>query len=435
MKEVDSAIKMNKLGMTLFAQKKWNEAIQAYQSAIDLRPDYTDAYYNLGLALNNAGRRPEAMNTYEALMALYPNHFGGLFQLGCLWMQQRQYKTAAEKFLLIEKNYPYHLETEMNLAACYLELGFLNDAKIRYSGVLDHSPTDTQALFNLGVISMREGQFKEAIEFYLQAVKIDTRFYDAHNNLGVAYLTLKDQSAALLHFRAAAQLQPNNAALRHTIMILSREKNISDSPPEYIRSLFDSYADHYDAHLAQSLHYQVPQHLRQMIEKARGAVYSQWDILDLGCGTGLSGELLKGYANRLIGVDLSSKMLAIAEQKHLYDELIESDILAFLQSQPEETYELIVAADVLVYSGDLAAIIAAVSRVLKLKGIVAFNLEISRQDDYLITDSGRFAHSKNYMDQLALKNHLQLLQYQTAVMRTQNEIAVSGHFYLLEREV
>lgn len=436
MNKIHSAIESNRRGIAYFGRGEFEKAIDAYRAAIDARPDYIDAYYNLGLALTKAGRREDALNVYESLLALSPQHLGARFQLGCLWMQRREDKKAIEHFSVIEQHYPEHHETLVNLGACYLRLSYLNEAKSRYVKAYQLDPHDLQVLFNLGVINGLQGRLKEAETFYIEALKIDPHFHDAHHNLGVIYLALGDSEAALLHFRAALRIQPDNEAVRHSINILSHQKNLSASPPEYIRSLFDSYAGHYDEHLIRVLHYEVPQHLFEMVQlfcqHKKIKMPPQWDILDLGSGTGLAGALFKPYSRQLTGVDLSGKMLSQAAQKRIYDDLIEADILTFLHDKIT-CYDLIIAGDVLVYFGDLDRVIAAIAASLKPGGLFVFNLEIGEDKDYCMTDSGRFVHRRSYVDQLLEKHQLQLRQYNSTKMRIQDGKNVQGHFYLVQR--
>lgn len=427
----DFAAAHNNLGTIYFAQAKLTDAIKAYQAAIRLQANYIDAYYNLGLALTKANKREEAINAFEALISLASQHAPGRFQLACLLMQMNNYKSALEHFSVIIAAHPFHIETLINMASCYLDLGYLEEAKSSYLRALEIAPSDLQILFNLGVINMQQGHLQETIKYYLRAVDVDPDFFDAHNNLGVAYMALRDVSAALSHFHAAARIQPQNKALQHIINIITKNKNLSASPSEYIRSLFDSYAGHYDAHLTQSLHYQVPTLFAHAVhEFARGK--KQWQILDLGCGTGLCGEMFKEDARTLVGVDLSDNMLALAAQKHIYDELVNADILTFLANNKNE-YDLIIAGDVLVYFGDLTQLFALVVAALKTDGLFVFNTEMSENDDYKMTASGRFVHNDSYVRRLAEQHGLTVLLHQVAGMRMQDNSPVRGHLYLLRK--
>lgn len=421
----------NNLGTIYYVQGKFEEAKKEFQKAINLQANYVDAYYNLALSLTKLNHYQEAMHTYHALLELSPRHPGGLFQLGCLFMQQGKTEEAILKFSAIEEQHPYHFETQTNLATCHLKLGHLNEAKIFYLQALDVHPEDVQILFNLGVINMQQSLINESIHYYLRAVKVDPNLFDAHNNLAFAYLIINNHSAALLHFKEALRLQPNNTSIQHTIHILEGKKNILGSPAEYIRSLFDSYADHYDAHLKSALHYQVPQMILKLILETHPAE-NYGCMLDLGCGTGLCGQLFRPYVRSMVGVDLSEKMLEKAREKQIYDELVQVDLLSFLQHS-KQSFDLIVAADVFVYFGDLGPVFTTVYEALQSGGFFEFNAEISENEDFKLSSSGRFAHHTNYLEKLIQKNHFKILVYRKIPMRTQREEVVQGHLYLLQK--
>ena len=427
----DFAAAFNNLGTIYYSQSKFQNAMDAFYKAIDLQPDYADAYYNLGLAYSRLHRYDEAMNAFQALIALNSAHPGGHFQLGCLFMQRDQNETAIKHFSVVGKSHPQHFETQANLAAIYLKQGQLSDAKKHYLNAIDILPTDLQSLFNLGVISAQQGLLDDAIGFYLRAINLNPDYFEALNNLGAVYLAKKDQQTALQYFREALRLQPKNVAVRHTVDILLKEKNITSSPPDYIRSLFDSYADHYDTHLAKELHYQVPEVFHTLLKDKLGG-QAQLNVLDLGCGTGLCGEYVKPFAKTLIGIDLSPNMLAIAKEKKVYDELIEAEIISFLAAHKAQ-YDLIMAGDVLIYFGDLDPVFAAVRETLTPKGTFIFSIEVENSGDYHFSASGRFTHSKAYVDKLAADHQFKVLAYQTVAIRSQDEQAVSGHVYLLQR--
>ncbi len=424
------AYAMNKHGSACFAAGKFDEAVAAFNEAIDLLPSYTDAYYNLGLALIRDSRRVDAVHTFEALLMLEPMHLGARFQLACIMMQRENFEQAIKYFDDIIKNYPEHVESMVNLATCYLRVGKTNEARGCYERARELNPNDAMVLYNLGVISAAYGRLQEAQQFYLKALRADNQLFDAHNNLAVIYLGKNDAENALLHFRAALALRPGDAALQHSVRVLTKSDNVDATPKEYIRSLFDSYAGHYDQHLMQGLHYRVPRALLKLFtEKVN---HDQLTILDLGCGTGLCAELFKPLAKKIIGVDLSANMLQVAREKYLYDELVLSDANEFLQTHPEQ-FDLIILGDVLVYMGDVANLFASIASHLRTPGWVLLNAEISDECAYDLLPSGRFAHTRDYLDRLARENGLQVIAYEQASLRQQNERDVLGHLYLLEK--
>lgn len=426
----DFAAGFNNLGTVLFVQEKWSDALHAYQTAIDIQPNYIDAYYNLGLALNKLHRVDAALATFTALLDLAPTHPGAQFQKASLLMREGKLQEACNVLEVLVKAYPYHAETQANLAICYLRLGKLEQAAQHYLIVLDITPHDVQALFNLGVISMQLGKTDDAVDYYLRAVGQNNDLYEAHNNLGFIFLIRKDQQAALRHFREALRLQPDNEALRHTITIIAQDKKVATSPPAYIESLFDSYADHFDTHLKQSLHYQVPKLIYQAV-KAHSSIKGL-SVLDLGCGTGLTGEFFKNEAQALVGVDISANMLALAAQKNIYTDLVHAELVTFLADKHDQ-YEIAVAGDVLVYIGDLTLLFAGVQQALKAGGLFVFNVEKGETEDYCITSSGRFTHKRDYINKLAETQHFQLVAVDPVTLRTQADTPVQGYLYILRK--
>lgn len=428
----DCAPAFNNLGVVYFALNDYNDAVSAYRQAIDLRPDFADAYYNLGLCLLRLQKDDDAVLAFKALTQLSPNHPGAHFQLGCVLMKREQFQEAIRKFSEIVANYPNHFESYVNLATCYLRLGQLVDACNMYLKAYAIQPDDKQTLFNLGVIYMRQGYSNDAINYYQKALACDPDYFDVHNNLGATYLLKLDYPNAILHFKEALRLQPDNEALKHTIRVLSQDKSLSASAPAYIQSLFDSYAEYYDAHLRKDLKYSVPEKLLAALKKQETLHATDMSILDLGCGTGLCGELFKPYAARLIGVDLSQNMIKVAEGKQLYDELILQDVTDYLKTCNYQ-YDLILAGDVLVYFGDLSNVVAAAAHCLRPGGLMAFNVEMHPGEDYKLTLSGRFAHKKSYLSHIADENGLVIKSIEPIELRRQRDQAVPGYLCLWQK--
>jgi predicted TPR repeat methyltransferase len=133
-----------------------------------------------------------------------------------------------------------------------------------------------------------------------------------------------------------------------------------------------------------------------------------------------------------VGVDLAENMLELAARKNIYSQLIPLDMLDFLTEQ-QSSFDLIMAGDVLVYSGDLAMAFAAVQRALRRGGLFVFNTEWGMTENYVLTSAGRFAHSQAYIEQLARHEQLTILASETMVLRQQNTIEVRGGLYLLQK--
>ncbi len=420
----------NNLGTVYYAKGQLDDAIAYYRKAIDKQPNYIDAYYNLGLALSKKNLFSDAIEIYQNLLQQAPEHYAARFHLACAFMQLNQIKSAIAEFTIIEKTQPYHFETQSNLATCFLKQGIFDQAKYHYQNAITLQPKDTQILFNLGYINMQQGFLDLAIQYYQRAIAIDPDLFSAHNNLGVALLAKQHPALALQHFQKALSLQPHNEAVAYTVTALAKNKQLLAAPADYVQSLFDAYADHYEPHLLNTLDYQLPK-LFEKVMTSYLPVNKQWDILDLGCGTGLCGEPFSRYAKSLTGVDLSENMLKLAAQKNIYHSLVNSDITHFLENQIAR-YDLILASDTLVYTGDLETIFQLISQALRPSGLFIFNAEITDTATFKMNASGRFSHSKAYLDELTAKQHFTVLSYQKIIARVQNNTPAHAHLYVLK---
>jgi len=421
----------NNLGTIYYDLGKLDDAISYFRLAVKKQPDYADAYYNLGLALAKKNHFSEAIETYQTLLKNHPDHFAAHFHLACTLMRDEKIDDAIRQFLIIEAKYPNHLETQMNMATCYLKKGNFNEAKMHYQKALDFAPDDIQLHFNLGIINMQQGNIDRAIQHYQQVVKVNPDHFPAHNNLGAAFLSKQHIGFALQHYQEAFRIQPKNEAILHTIKFLSENQHLLASPPDYITSLFDAYADHYESHLLHALDYQVPTILYEALVKSASLPSHALAILDIGCGTGLCGNLFKPYAKKLVGIDLSPNMLAVAKQKNTYDELIVDDFTSYLKGQ-KNNFDLIIAGDALVYTGELNELFHYAHVALLPHGLFVFNLEITDKPNFHMNQSGRFSHQKEYIDTLAEQSHFKILYYQTTITRQQNNEPVYGHVYVLK---
>lgn len=155
-------------------------------------------------------------------------------------------------------------------------------------------------------------------------------------------------------------------------------------------------------------------------------------ILDLGCGTGLCGPFFREQAVKLTGIDLSPKMLEMARAKNFYDELLEADLINFLADQ-FAAWDLIIAADVLVYFGDLTILYSMVYQALDSGGLFAFTTEITEQTDYQLQETGRYAHNRHYLTRLANQAHFKLHQLKVITARHQDGQPLSSYLCILEK--
>ncbi len=152
-------------------------------------------------------------------------------------------------------------------------------------------------------------------------------------------------------------------------------------------------------------------------------------MLDAGCGTGLCGPLLKAWAHRLAGADLSSKMVEKARLREVYDHLVVGELTVYLSTHPA-TYDLIISADTLCYFGDLTAVVTAAAVCLRPTGLLGFTVEKATEPDapdgYRMQFHGRYSHTEPYIRRVLTGAGLQLVALETAVLRLERQEPVHG---------
>jgi predicted TPR repeat methyltransferase len=205
------------------------------------------------------------------------------------------------------------------------------------------------------------------------------------------------------------------------------------APAHYVESLFDDYADDFDTHLVGVLGYRAHNTLVRHLEALGRAPFRR--ALDLGCGTGLCAPLLKPLTQKLDGVDLSSQMLEKARALGLYDELAQADIVDFLQRSPVR-HDLVTAADVFIYVGDLESVFTALARTMDAQGIFCFSAEWSGDEtvDFKLLPSLRYAHSERYLRALAARHGFDMVQLLRAPIREDQRASIAGLFVYLSRQ-
>ena len=155
-----------------------------------------------------------------------------------------------------------------------------------------------------------------------------------------------------------------------------------------------------------------------------------FDILDLGCGTGLVGVRFADRVRSIVGVDVSLQMLRRAQQRGIYANLVHADLLQALDGAKEQA-DLIVAGDVFVYVGELSSVFASAFDALRPGGLFAFTVELHDGDGFVLRASRRYAHSQSYIARLAADRGFETLVDERAVLRRETEKEMDGLIYVL----
>jgi predicted TPR repeat methyltransferase len=244
-------------------------------------------------------------------------------------------------------------------------------------------------------------------------------------------------------YAEALKLGPEDPYVRHLVAASGNLPSAARAPIEYLRAVFDGYADRFESHLV-SLGYRIPGLIRAAV--LRHPVIAAGErlgpTLDLGCGTGFLAVVLSDLpVGPLVGVDASPRMLTQAAAKQVYSELREADLMQVLADDPTR-WKLIIAGDVLIYFGALSEVLTAVHSRLELGGWFIFSVEELLPDherhmhgngDWALGRMGRYAHSIPYVSGAARETGFAIRTLERQVVRQEADAAVAGLFVVLER--
>lgn len=248
------------------------------------------------------------------------------------------------------------------------------------------------------------------------------------------------KEAAVAALRKVLDLNPDDifgAGLK--LALLGGSETPAQPSSLYVAQLFDDYADRFDKALVEKLDYSVPEKLAALITGHTGEARFA-NVIDLGCGTGLFGERIRHKADRLEGFDLSANMLAKAEVKGSYDHLAQADLSmspeasGLFSAMPDHRADLVSAADVLMYLGNLDSVFVIASQLLSGKGLFAFSVEdADAQGDFILRPSLRYAHSQTYIQDLCKRFGLEILAISKTTIRNDGGKPVFGILFLTRR--
>lgn len=390
------------MGVLLHVRGQSEEAIDCIRQSIALDPRVPDWHANLGNVMLNLRRLDEAADAYAAAVGLAPNNAAILNNLGALQRVQRRFPEA--------------------------------EATLLKGLELDPARADVHA--NLGNLYGDMGRLKQAFEHYCEAVILDPKLYPARTMLGIAYHSLGRFDEAAKVYRDWAAEEPDNPLPRHYLAACTGVAVPDRAEDDYVEATFDAFAESFDGKLEQ-LGYRAPQLVADAVARIHGEPGKGVDILDAGCGTGLCGPLVAPYARRLVGVDLSSRMLDKAGLRGVYNELQKSELTAYLEGVTKG-FDLVISADTLCYFGKLEAVSKAAHNALRAHGWLVFTLESNvdggSEEDFRLNPHGRYSHNLRYVEAVLRAAGFARVETDSLELRTEAGLPVQGWLISAQRE-
>jgi predicted TPR repeat methyltransferase len=287
-------------------------------------------------------------------------------------------------------------------------------------------PGTPQAQVVRGHELFQAGRFDEALAAYDKARNLAEAWFGRARTL--KHLQRRDEAVSAYH--QALARGGDAEVIQFSLASLGAGPVPAAAPRRLIRTVYDQHSVHYDGHMIGTLKYRIPKILSEAL--ARHVTSRALDVLDLGCGTGLMGARLRPLARTVTGVDLSPKMLDIARGRQIYDHLVCAELIEFLRTQDRE-FDLAVAADVLVYFGDLADVFHEVRAALRAGGLFGFSIEASEGDEFVLRPNLRYVHSRAHIRRCAQDHGFVLLGMEPGVLRQEGGRDAAGYLAVLRR--
>ena len=417
------------LAIVLKQMGKLNESLLASQKSVQLVPLDAEAHSNLGAMLQELGKLDEAEVSYRQAIKLKPDLAGAHSNLGnTLKELQRldESEVSMRKAIALKPDYA---EAHNNLGVMLQELGRLEEAEVSYRQAITLKPDYVEAHSNLGNTLKELRRLDESEVSLRKAITLKPDYAQAHYNLGIMLQELGKLDEAVVHLRQTIKLKPDHEEAKHLLSALTG-KTTNTAPRVYVEKLFNNYSMIFEHSLVNKLEYKTPNLITELIVDKNPNI-QLGSILDLGCGTGLMGDEIKKYCSNLEGIDLSKQMLAKASAKNIYNKLEHKDIVEYLSTEDLD-FNYFISTDVFIYVGELSEIFKLIKSRNKSKGKFVFSTEHTDRDGFFLEKSGRYSHSKKYIESLCNKFDYKLSHFKTTNLRKSNNNFIIGGLYVLD---
>ena len=264
--------------------------------------------------------------------------------------------------------------------------------------------------------------------------KIDEEALGEAYNRALALEKAGDIEAAVAAYREVLALDPEDhggAAVR--IASMGHGETPDKAPDAYVMTLFDQHAEVFDDVLVEQLDYCVPRLVRQRLQALELGPFKR--VLDLGCGTGLTGGALRDMAEDITGIDISENMVELAHEKDLYETLFVAEAVDFLDDNEEDAFDLITATDVLPYLGALEPLFFGAADNLSSGGLFVFSSETLPEQTFagrgfMVGPHQRFAHAETYVRERLQATGFALVEMGEITVRMEEGEPIAGHLVI-----
>lgn len=404
-----------------------DQAEALYRAILDAFPQCPEALHFFGLLRHQQGDSDAAIRLIEQSLAEAPQYSDAYNNLGNIYNKLEQFEQAADAYGKALELNPDNAGAYSNFGVVLGHLSRFDEAVEAFTMAVSLMPDNSEFYRNLGNVFKKQGDFAKSAAAYRQVLSLKPYNAENYENLCVVLYLQGNVEEAILLVKQWLEYDPKNPLALHRLESYTGELSLPRASDEYICKTFDSFSDSFDMVL-KGLEYKAPFLVADAVKDMQGKAEKALDILDAGCGTGLCGPLIKPFAAKLVGVDLSAKMLDKARRRGCYDELFQAELTAFIKGY-DSGCDLIVSADTLVYFGDLQPVSQAVASTLLFEGYFVFTLERSEEElpkGYKIHQHGRFSHTEAYIRDTLDCSGLSVIKIDRVMLRYESGVPVDG---------
>ena len=405
----------------------FDRAEPIYAVLLQRWPEHVDVLNHYGVLKHQRGDSLAAVTLIARATELAPDAPGPWNNLGNVLLRLQRTDEAERAFRQSLSLQPDSAEAWTNLGRTLRRRRAFEEAEAACRRALELAPNFVDAWYALALVLISAGRVPEGIVANAKAMTLLPPHRRRRDSFARALVLAGEIEQAAQVYREWLADEPDNPVIRHHLAACERSDAPERAADAYVETVFDGFADSFDAKLA-SLGYRAPQLVADALKAALPAPQRQLDIADLGCGTGLCGPLVQGWARRLVGCDLSAGMLDKARARGLYDELHKAELVQFLVERPA-AFDLLISADTLCYFGDLAAMLDAAWHSLRPGGTLTFTVEALPDGDtapHRLLPHGRYAHARAHLESALPQAGLTLAELQRVVLRSEGARDVQG---------
>jgi predicted TPR repeat methyltransferase len=421
----------------LLREENLPAADAAFAALMAEAPDHPDCLLFTGILRHVQGRSDEGIALMRGGIEAAPARPGPWNNLGNVLLECERFDEAVvayEKSVELSGQDPSAADSLVNLGVLHRRRLRFDQAERCIRRALDLRPEYAEGWYNLAGVLIEQGRVHEGLLANGRAITLWPRNTIGRDQVIRALNLLGEHDKALALYREWAAEEPDNPIVQHQMAACAGGAVPERASDAYVTQVFDAFAQTFDAKLG-SLGYRAPQLVADALREAAGEPAGEFTVADVGCGTGLVGPLVRLWARKLVGCDLSVGMLRRARARKIYDGLHKAELVHYLDTQPGH-FDVVLSADTLCYFGALESVLAAAHKALRPGGCFIFSVEALPDDaaePHAIRPSGRYAHSRRYIERAAVAAGFVPVAALGEVLRNETGLPVQGWVVTLGR--